>query len=543
LLPTRPSLAIAAIAILAGAVAVPFAWQTGLASLFDDSVSYLVMAQAMDPWSTPSAAILDAFPRQTYPPVFPLAVSLVGGAHDWRIAHVLVASCFAASVFLYGHHARLVTGSSITGIAAALTLAFLPAAWVNLKGVLSEFPYLALSLATLIHYQRLQPSRSPGALSWVVLGLLLAGTLLTRSVGAALLAAVAASEALRWMRCRDNARLGSAAIALAIPVAAASLWYTLRTVAVENIYVGILGGVVRGTLEHGPGSLLGLMGENLSGLGFSWPHEFIIVWQGSTNPGFLLAVALGILALAGTAWRAVRGEADALYAVFFLAILLVYPYPWHMYRLGLPIVPVLLVCGLWALQELCGRTADPTRGRRIASWASFAPLVLCLPATLFYVAPRAATPEEAGSSDYRRSDIAEFYRIPSGPMAASIATRQIEIFRDLDRIRASTPSAARVMWYLPDYVALLAQREGVQLDAKADAAALAEDVRRGRADFIYVTAMRLRDEGAGGAEPMAPARQASMYTSTVWARKAATGNLESVLLKVDKEQLEATARR
>ncbi|HUL55624.1 MAG TPA: hypothetical protein VLT60_01410, partial [Usitatibacter sp.] len=94
--------ALALLAAIVGAVAIAFTWQRGLASLFDDSASYLVMAQAFCPWHETPAPVAAAFPAQKYPPLFPLLIALGGGAYDWRIAHAWVALSFAASVFLLG---------------------------------------------------------------------------------------------------------------------------------------------------------------------------------------------------------------------------------------------------------------------------------------------------------------------------------------------------------------------------------------------------------------------------------------------------------
>ena len=99
---TRGDAALAALATAAGAAAIAFTWQPGLASLYDDSVFYLMMAQAMSPFGAASPAVLAAAPFETYPPFLPLLLALAGGAFDWRIAHAVVAVAFGASVFLLG---------------------------------------------------------------------------------------------------------------------------------------------------------------------------------------------------------------------------------------------------------------------------------------------------------------------------------------------------------------------------------------------------------------------------------------------------------
>jgi hypothetical protein len=90
---------LAALALVAGGVAIAFTWQPGLASLYDDSVFYLMMAQAISPFGQASPAVLAATPFDTYPPMLPVLLAMFGGAFDWRIAHAIVAVAFGASVF------------------------------------------------------------------------------------------------------------------------------------------------------------------------------------------------------------------------------------------------------------------------------------------------------------------------------------------------------------------------------------------------------------------------------------------------------------
>ena len=146
---------LAALALVAGVVAIAFTWQPGLASLYDDSVFYLMMAQAISPFGQASPAVLAATPFDTYPPMLPVLLALFGGAFDWRIAHAIVAACLRCE--------RLPAGAARAAhdllrarwdIACALVYALLPGAWLNVKGILSEFPYMALSFGILVLYER-----------------------------------------------------------------------------------------------------------------------------------------------------------------------------------------------------------------------------------------------------------------------------------------------------------------------------------------------------------------------------------------------------
>ena len=68
---SRADAALGLVALAAGVVAILFTWQPGLASLYDDSVNYLMMAQAMSPFGQASVAVRDAAPFDTYPPFLP----------------------------------------------------------------------------------------------------------------------------------------------------------------------------------------------------------------------------------------------------------------------------------------------------------------------------------------------------------------------------------------------------------------------------------------------------------------------------------------
>jgi hypothetical protein len=68
---SRYRAALAAVAIIAGVVAIGFSWQPGLASLYDESVSYLLVAQAFSPFHSSDLVVLEAARQERYPPLPP----------------------------------------------------------------------------------------------------------------------------------------------------------------------------------------------------------------------------------------------------------------------------------------------------------------------------------------------------------------------------------------------------------------------------------------------------------------------------------------
>jgi hypothetical protein len=525
---TRARLALGALAAAAGAFAAAFAWQPGLASIYDDSVSYLIMAQAFSPWSHASDAVAAAWPGQKYPPLFPLLLALGGGASDWRIAHAWVAASFAASVFLLGIHARNVTGSARLGFAAALAYAWLPGAWLNMKGILSEFPFMALAFAALAWQHRLRGSRSRR--DHVILGAILAAALLTRTIGIALVAAIAIAEIVSATRTRAPARR---LLWIAVPpLLLSGLWYLARPEGGEDAYVAFGAGMAQGTAEHGVRWAFSIAALNASALVDAWYNALLIYWGEPWRPAFIAASAVGLSGVAGSIARACRGEADGLYVLAFVAILVAWPFPGQMYRLALPIVPLVLVHALWLWERAAARFMGEERARRIAPYAAILPLALGVPAVLFYIAGRAAIGGDAVAAGYRAGDIAEFYRIPDRRSAEANALRQIGVFADLEQVRRTTPEGARVMWYAPGYVTLLARRHGVALE-RGDDASMAAQMRAAKPDYIYFAAVHPRDSAGRLGNPLDGIAAALPFADAVWQRGNARGELESALLKVD----------
>lgn len=515
------------IAMAAAATAAAFAWQPGLASFHDDSVSYLLMAQAFSPWHAASGPVLAAWPHEKYPPLFGLILGLVGGAYDWRWAHLVVAVSFGASVWLLGLHAARATGAAALGVAAGLVYALLPGAWLNMKGILSEFPYMAITFGALVAHHRF--AADPRLSRAWVLGALVAAAMLTRTIGVALWAALACVEALAYLRAHDSNRGKRASAILGASAAVLGAWYVLRPSGGEDAYVQFGGEVARRAAGDGMAWFSGLAASNAGAIFNAWLNALVIYWGEATQPKFLAGAILFVAGLAAIAWRASRRELDAIYCVLFLAILIAWPFPGQMYRLALPVFPLLLVALLWSVAQLLRKRLTPAGAIRGACYAAIIPLAFCVPA-LFYIGQRAT----AGASDTTQGvqDIMEYYRIPFRPEAEAQAARQLRAFADMDRIRAATREGESVMAYGPAYVALLAQRRGVALEPVRDAAGLAAQARASGADYVYLSTIHPRDSAHRLGDPLAPARDFAGMANVVWQRPGPDGGLESALFDV-----------
>jgi hypothetical protein len=410
----------------------------------------------------------------------------------------------------------------------------MPGMWLGVKGILSEFPYIALVLAAIL--QRRHAIAGSSRTRYAVLCLLIAAVVLTRTIGVALVAALVVVEARAWLRVRDAARLKSMAIALAVSLAIVATWYVLRPSGGEDAYLAFGSGMARGTTERGLDWTLGVVANNASALVDAWLAAMLIFWGEPWKPAFLLASFVGLSGVAGTLWRAIEWEFDAIYVLFFAAILAVWPFPGQMYRLALPAMPLLILNAFYLWMRVAER-ASRERAVRWSALAALAPLAICIPAVLFYIVERARLPGTELGAGYRLTDISEFYRIPLRPAAEANATLEIGVLADFDRIRKTTPDSARIMWYLPGYVALLAGREGIPLVRPSDQAALATQVTARRPDYVYLSSVHPRDTAHRDGDPMQALPYLRERGDIVWQRANAAGTTESVLLKIDPTRL------
>jgi hypothetical protein len=326
------------------------------------------------------------------------------------------------------------------------------------------------------------------------------------------------------------------AIALAFAMGLVGAWYIVRPSGGGDAYVAFGSGVAQGAAEHGVQWTFGIVAANVSALIDAWLAALLIYWGEPWKPTFLLACLVGVSGLAGTVWRALQMEADAFYVIFFAAILAVWPFPGQMFRLAIPAIPLIVANAFWLWMRVATRFA-PDRAARWSSLAALVPLALCVPPVLFYIGERARLPAKDLAAGYRIPDIAEFYRIPSRPAAEANALLEIGLLADFEQIHHTTPDGARVMWYLPAYVALLAQREGVGLLRPGDRAGLDAQLAAGKPDYVFLSAVHPRDTAHRDGDPMDALALLRDRGDIVWQRANAAGVTESVLLKIDPARL------
>lgn len=518
------------LAVAAAPAFAAFAWQRVLASVGDDSVSYIAMARWMD--GTAGPLLEPWLPWHShFPPLFPALLALTGGAHDFLVAHLLVAAFAVAALPLVARTASGRLDGEWAGFWVAAAFIALPTAWLSAKGVLSETLFLFVSLAALAAHDRWIAPGGASPRRYLAFGVVLALAHAARAVGVVLIAAFVAHELVGYARTR---RMPRGAWAALLPAGAfMAAWPLLRPGG--HMYTVTMQGVLHGWLDAPAIALRSSIEMFLGG----WMASFAA--EGGVSPAVRTALfAAGMLALAGGARAAARNRIDGWYVLFTLALVLAWPFTVeNARRLLYPVVPLALVHAAEMALAMAVRARLPRPGV-VAGAVCAVPIVACLPALLLF-AQKAADPTPlVENGGYRASDMSDYYRIIPVGEARALAAKHANTLAGLEALRETTPPGARVLWMRPEYVALLGERRGVPWYYAWDAAALARGVREGHVDYLVVAGIAKSDLDVRVGNAAAVLRQARAFAQPVFAlANPFTGQDEFVLLRVDAAALAA----
>lgn len=515
-----------------------FSWQSGLASLSDDSASYLLLAQGIAGINPAASAWVGYHSR--FPPVFPMVLALTGAASDLRWAHAIVAAFAGLALVLIYRFALRETGRRDAAFLLVLAFLLCPTAWVSAKGILSEPMYLFASLACLAYFQDRFGECRPSDVNWLLLGLLLAITVLTRVVGAALVAALLLHVGTRSLATRTRPAARGLALAVLPSTVLVALWLALRPVAAEDTYHRVSTAML-GAWFTDPGRMAAISAASVFD---GWVASF------TADAGVGLAArvataAIGLLGLAGLALRLRENRLDAWYVAVSLAI----AFGWvfsedNTRRLIYPLLPLLLLYAAQAVVWAMVRVGQADQASRAIGVAAAVMGIACVPASLLVFSKALDRAPVLVGFAPRYADITEYYTTLNLERSRALAAKHAAVLAGFEALGRATPAGARVMWMRPEYVALLGGREGVAWFYDWDAVRLAREVRDSRVDYLVVARLFKTDlEGRSG-DPFETLRDVSAYARPVLALpNAVVGGDEFVLMQVDRVALDAALAR
>lgn len=461
-----------------------------LATLSDDSVSYMLLGQCWSPWGEVSDAVREACRKEHYPPLFPLLLAGTGAGNSFLWAHRLYVALFLLDAVLLYLFVRRQTGAAPLALGTALWFAVAPLNWTNLLGITSETLFMCLTLLALLHQESLIRKERPTWRDGVLLGLLLGGALLTRAIGVSLVGAALA--AAFFMERRRLLPLGLVPSGVAALVAGAG--YALRALEGNDLYSHDLKTLLGHFLAVGvdPAAWLAFFTPQAKQILSAWMGFFTLHWESWASPRFLLGALFGLAALAGLFHRLRLNRMDAWFALFNLGILMLWFIPGQFPRFVFALGPVLLFHAVWGIRLVTNHLPETRQARLLLAFLVCLPLALSLPALGFFH-QRAQYRSPYPGLDPAAN--AEFYRDPDFDDALEKALLQESLFQDMERMRATTPPEARILWFTPSYLALLANRRGIFLNARFDNGRTPSSVTSTATtpDYLFITKLHPRD--------------------------------------------------
>jgi hypothetical protein len=529
----RGALVPAALALLAFPAFAWFSWHDGLASVSDDSVSYLVQARVYA--GSASGAVREWLGNAArFPPLFPLLLAATGSADDFLRAHLVVAACAAAALAAVFAYVDAIAGRRAAALVVALFLAT-PTAWVSELGILSEPLYLLLSFAALASHACRSSAAGASRASRIGFGVLLAAALLARSAAVALLAAYAAWAVARAWKRED--RLVSLALPLVPAAAAMAAWLALRAPLQGEDYAQVLRNAW-GLLVAAPASFAAQSAEHL---GNAWIASFTAESHvaGATRA---LLVAAALLALAGAVRAALRNRLDGWYAVIYAAMLAFWLFPEETTRrLLYPLVPLALLHAGEAVHAAARRLAQARAAAAVGLGAALL-AALSLPAVALVASKATDRRPAMAISPLAYSAITEYYTVIPREPAREVAGRHLAVLAGLAQLERFTPPDAKVLWMRPDYIAVLGHRAGVPSFYRDGMRGVVRALLATHARYIVVSSLYKADIRGDALDPLVTPRSVAAFAHPLFIVRNPAGDTDEFgLLEVDRAALERYA--
>jgi hypothetical protein len=313
-----------------------WSYTSELGSFGGDNAIYLLSADYLSPFGSPSPLAASYFASSQYPPLFPLVLGILGANADLLVAHLAVTSFLLAALLVLYKWQRSLSISPWWAFALTLLFACLPGTYFQTLEILSENLYLLFSLLGLWMYRQAEMTRRE---DWLLgAAVVVAAATLTRTAGVTLLAALLIH--LVFLK-----RSGRNAMAAVIALAPVAVWHLWRG---GGGYVSSLAT----TYGANPiAAFLDRLSLQATALWYGWIDNF------ASAPPLAIVIAItafGAICLTGLAGRLYARSLDGLYVSFYLLLMLIWPFPGESQRFVFPILPILMVQGFWLLGKLPG---------------------------------------------------------------------------------------------------------------------------------------------------------------------------------------------
>ena len=467
-----------------------------------DGYIYLLMAdafagiaQGIDPFSR---TVFANFP---FPPLYPLVLALGGGSYFPLATHALHAGLLTVGLSAFACWYRTLGLSWVRSAVLAFTVVLLPVTWLTALDIQSEALYLLLSALSLLALGDGQLSRK----RWLVCGVCCGLTILTRTIGIALLPALLV-HAVRVKQSREGG------LAIGIALLAPLTWIGLRqSVGQQSSYIDASHGALQSSLA----AYWPVVAQNVQALWSAVLRCFDFAPHSST---LVVLGGMGSIASVTALYRGWRGRADAAYLLSYLAIILLWPYPAHARRFLFVLLPILFAYAVLGISACVKARTAWVRGA-VAYAVIVILILLALPTTV------------SMWRDLKQEPV--LARMPSRYLAPSLATARSDtdglapIYELLATLPAEVPSGGCVSSVIPEQLMFYTRRRGAALaESRGDATRL----RRMLMNCPYVFMIATTAYPADGLPPMYPYRVVAADLDVLAVRRANPKDIHSAVM-------------
>ena len=289
-----------------------------------DGALYVLMAEHFSPFMARDG-LLDYIGQINHlPPLYPLVLGWSGASgSELTQAHAVQTVCLLLSLIVLYRLTNTITDDRITALLVFWAFALLPGTLLYAGEIWSEFLYLLIVGGAF--YCAVRARADPQWWWWA--GALTGLAPVTRGVGILL-----AASLILVLACKRVRRGGLIVVLILAPVTVAEILGLGGGSGYLDIFNHYRGGGVTGFLD----TLTGNLNALIAGL--------VSLWDPA--PGGLIVVAVAILApcVCIGFWRRLKAiEVDAIYALGYLGVLLIWPFPHVIERLIYALLPLLMI--------------------------------------------------------------------------------------------------------------------------------------------------------------------------------------------------------
>ncbi len=422
-------------------------WSDQISDFAVDSALYLLMAQHWSPWAMAGNNVAATFSSQgLFPPLFPAFLAIFDAGNNVLLAHLITTGFLLAWLIVFYLWTRTLEFERWMSSILVLVLALLPVSYLQVLHIHSENAYLLFSLVALFTVSKAEIE--PSVARYAVAAVLVAAASLTRAAGISLVAAFLLYLAVK--RPRGWPKLW------AVSAGPFIVWLVARS-GHSNSYVSWF---IQDVVADPLGPLVTVFEYMLPATRDGFLESF-----GHSRSGFIVGHVLGLLSIAGAVYRARLGKLDGYYAIAYLGLILLWPFPAQSQRFVFCILPVLLVQGLLVSKRIMSHIVRAPSVAMVEWGYVLAILVIAILELAFHVnrygqlagGPGVADPRVPGA--YEIGDFSTALRTARAYETMRIAMRRVE---------RTVPQTGCVLSIVPSVVSFYSNRLSVQMPKHFD---------------------------------------------------------------------------